>query len=96
MSPKCGASAVMVLGLIAAVAYGSSCDSAPCGALLPIESGAYVISEFAYGKLDSDDEWLRQALPGAQLTIDRDNDISIIRYTRDGTTYEVRHTLRWP
>ncbi|KIG11639.1 hypothetical protein DB30_03024 [Enhygromyxa salina] len=59
-----------------------------CGPVEPVESGEYMIVN-QYGQLNPDFE----DLVGAQLIIDRDTETSIIRYTRDGTTYEVRHSL---
>ncbi|PRQ07594.1 hypothetical protein ENSA7_25840 [Enhygromyxa salina] len=59
--------------------------------LEPLESGEYMIQNL-YGRLRPgyDD------LVGAQLIVDRDAETSIIRYTRDGTTFEVRHKLDAP
>ncbi|KIG13018.1 hypothetical protein DB30_00792 [Enhygromyxa salina] len=65
-----------------------------CGdsnSLEPVESGEYVLIE-PFGPLRPGYE----DLVGAQLIIDRDANTSIIRYTREGTTYEVRHTLDGP
>ncbi|WP_052559076.1 hypothetical protein [Enhygromyxa salina] len=59
--------------------------------LEPLESAEYVIIN-RRGPLRPGYE----DLVGAQLIIDRDAETSIIRYTRDGTTYEVRHALDAP
>ena len=59
-----------------------------CGELEPVKSGEYVILNL-YGQLNPE----FADLVGAQLTIDRDAETSTIRYTRYGTTYEVRHSL---
>ncbi|KIG12186.1 hypothetical protein DB30_01822 [Enhygromyxa salina] len=56
-----------------------------------MESGEYKILNL-YGQLSPDYE----DLVGAKLIIDRDTETSTIRYTRDGTTYEVRHALDAP
>ncbi|WP_052556194.1 hypothetical protein [Enhygromyxa salina] len=59
-----------------------------CGELEPVKSGEYMILNL-YGQLNPD----FADLVGAQLIVDRDTETSVIRYTRDGTTYEVRHSL---
>ena len=66
----------------------SSCIIYDCGELEPVESGEYSLA-MLYSKLNPDYE----DLVGAQLIINRDTETSTIRYTRDGTTYEVRHSL---
>lgn len=50
-----------------------------------IESGQYVLADSGLGVLD----WL----DGAQMSIDRAAKTATIRYTRDGTTYDVEFTL---
>ncbi|WP_146662346.1 hypothetical protein [Enhygromyxa salina] len=70
----------------------ASCiDFSGCGERPLVESGEYKILNL-YGQLSPDYE----DLVGAKLIIDRDTETSTIRYTRDGTTYEVRHALDAP
>lgn len=73
--------------LVVGVAQTASCRFG-CGELEPVESGEYTILNQS-GQLDPEFE----DLVGAQLLIDRDTETSTIRYTRDGTTYEVQHSL---
>jgi hypothetical protein len=54
-----------------------------------MESGDYRIIAPADGRLAPEDEWLL----GGELHVDRDADLAILRYSRDGTTYEVEFTL---
>ncbi|WP_146157148.1 hypothetical protein [Enhygromyxa salina] len=69
---------------------GQVASCGPCGPDFDlVESGEYEIVGGLYGKLSPEYE----DLVGARLLVDRDTEISTIRYTRDGTTYEVRHSL---
>ncbi|WP_205633191.1 hypothetical protein [Enhygromyxa salina] len=53
------------------------------------ESGEYEMIRGLYGEFSPEYE----DLVGAQLIIDPGAETSKIRYTRDGTTYEVRRSL---
>ncbi|PRQ05002.1 hypothetical protein [Enhygromyxa salina] len=77
------------LVLLAGAAQVASCITYDCGTLDLVESGVYRLHDTIYDRLDPQ----YTDLLGAQLTIDRDTETSTIRYTRDGTTYEVRHSL---
>jgi hypothetical protein len=55
--------------------------------LTPVEGGDFVVARRTYGPDES--HWL----VGAQLTIDLDTETAMLRYTRDGTTYEVHYLL---
>ena len=77
----------VALVLVAGATQNSSCYR--CGDLEDlVESGEYIIQNL-YGQPNPDYE----DLVGAQLIVDRDTETSTIRYTRDGSTYEVRHSL---
>ena len=53
----------------------------------PVASGSYVVDHMWAGAPGWD--WLT----GANVEIDREERLMTIRYTREGTTYEVRYTL---
>ena len=53
----------------------------------PVNSGSYVVDHMWSGPPGRD--WLI----GADVEIDREERLMTIRYTREGTTYEVRYTL---
>jgi hypothetical protein len=55
----------------------------------PVESGDYTVTKWVFGP-----EAQQWAL-GAQLTIDREEGFAILRYTRDGTEYEVHYMLEF-
>lgn len=76
----------MTLGLLAITVPGCirTCDEPDL-----FESGDYVIVEPAYQQVIPGDEWFL----GGQLHVDRQAQVATIRYTRDGTTYEVHFTL---
>lgn len=59
----------------------------------PFESGEYVIVGLASGDPRPEDQWLVDTVTGAQLRVDREAGEARIRYTKDGTTYEVHYTL---
>ena len=59
----------------------------------PFQSGDYVIVGLAHGNPRPEDQWLVDTVSGAQLTVDREAGEATIRYTKDGTTYEVHYTL---
>jgi hypothetical protein len=79
---------LMVLGAMIAMAPALGCDC-NCDPPDPMESGDYVIVPRASGHVHPGDEWL----VGGQLHVDREAEVATIRYTREGTTYEVRYTL---
>jgi hypothetical protein len=74
---------------IAAGSLTGGCWS-PCPEPELFESGVYEIGGLISGPAD---QWLVATIIGAQLTVDRDASEATIRYTRDGTTYEVHYTL---
>ena len=59
----------------------------------PFESGNYVIVGLAKGNPRPEDQWLVDTVSGAQLAVNREAGEATIRYTKDGTTYEVHYTL---
>jgi hypothetical protein len=71
-----------VASTLGCIAFG--CDDVD---LTPIEAGEFTVTQRAYGP--DEQQWMI----GAQLTIDREAEVAILRYTRDGTTYEVHYTL---
>lgn len=84
------ASALVVA--LAAMSQTAGCWPA-CPEPEPFESGNYVIVGLANGHPRPEDQWLLDTVVGAQLTVDREAGEATIRYTKDGTTYEVRYTL---
>lgn len=58
-------------------------------ALEVMESGDYMIVPRSSGNVAPGYEWL----VGTALHVDREAGLATIRYTRDGTTHEVRYTL---
>lgn len=78
---------VLAAALAIGPAMGCYCN---CDTLLPpVESGDYVIVPRGPGKVHAGDEWLA----GGEIHVDRETEVATIRYTREGTTYEVRYTL---
>jgi hypothetical protein len=77
---------------LAAVSQTAGCWPA-CPEPEPFESGDYVIVGLAKGNPRPEDQWLVDTVTGAQLTVDREASEATIRYTKDGTTYEVHYTL---
>lgn len=77
---------LMVFGLASSLACHLYYD---CGDedITPVESGDYTVANRAFGP--DEQEWLI----GAQLTIDRDMGIVILRYTRDDTMYEAHYAV---
>ena len=64
-----------------------------CEEPLPIESGTYVVTGKHYGQLQPGDEWVRDAIVGAQLVVDAEAGTAVIIYEVDGATVEVRFRL---
>lgn len=77
----------LALMLVVGVAQIVSCGMYRCDDPEPIDAGEFTLV------LDSSLNPDYADLVGAQLVIDRDTETSTIRYTRDGTTYEVQHSL---
>ncbi|KIG17820.1 hypothetical protein DB30_02853 [Enhygromyxa salina] len=80
---------VLMMGAAHVAGCIERCDDSD--SLEPLESGEYMIVNRRGPLMEGYED-----LVGAQLIIDRDAETSIIRYTRDGTTYEVRHALDAP
>lgn len=78
----------IALGAIVVMGPVSGCDC-NCDTPDPAESGDYVIVPRGSGNVQPGDEWVI----GGELHVDRDANFATIRYTREGTTYEVRYTL---
>ncbi|MFO7562182.1 MAG: hypothetical protein R6X02_06035 [Enhygromyxa sp.] len=57
---------------------------------MPVESGEYRIGDAR--EVAAGETWLADSLVDGRLVIDREKGIATLRYTRDGTTYEVRFT----
>jgi hypothetical protein len=76
----------ITLGWLVITATGCDCN---CDEPASFESGDYLIVEPAYRQLFPGDEWF----VGGGLHVDREAQVATIRYTREGTTYEVRYTL---
>jgi hypothetical protein len=55
--------------------------------LEPVEGGDFVVARHTYGP--DEPHWLI----GARVTIDLDTQSAMLRYTREGTTYEVHYVL---
>lgn len=85
LTPWLGLALMLVMG----VAQVASCGRYRCNErdIVLVESGEHIL--ILDGQVHPD----YADLVGAQLIIDRDTETSTIRYTRDGTTYEVRHSL---
>ena len=80
-----------VLVALAAVSQTAGCWPG-CPEKEPFESGDYVV--LPLNDLPRpEDQWLVDRVTGALLSVDREADEATIRYTRDGTTYEVHYTL---
>ncbi len=79
----------LVVGL-AALSQAGACWG-DCPELEPFESGDYVIQPLTHPR--PQDQWLVDTVTGALLSVDREAGEATIRYTRDGTTYEVHYTL---
>lgn len=75
---------VLVMALVSSICdLGcAGCEDAEDDLVL---SGEYVLADSGLGVLT----WL----DGAQMTIDREAETATIRYTREGTTYDVEFTL---
>jgi hypothetical protein len=78
----------LALGALATTAPALGCDC-NCDTPDPFESGDYVIISPSSGNVNPGDEWVI----GSELQVDRDANVATIRYTREGTTYEVRYRL---
>jgi hypothetical protein len=72
-------------------AGGCGCD--PCPEPERFESSNYEIVGLAYQHPEPESQWLLDTVIGAQLTVDRETGEATIRYTKDGTTYEVQYTI---
>lgn len=57
-------------------------------------TGKYVVTGYHFGELLPGDEWVRDAMIGAQVTIDKAARTAVIRYQVDGATYEVEFRLK--
>jgi hypothetical protein len=81
--------AMMAIGQVLGC-WGWGCDDLPFDL---VESGDYVIVPPKPIHVEPGDEWLSESLNGSDVHIDREAKFATIRYTRLGTTYEVRYTL---
>lgn len=87
--PRSIARMAVTLGAIVALGPGLGCDC-NCDAPYPMESGDYVIASPTYDNIHAGDE----GFLGGELHVDREAHLATLRYTREGTTYEVRYTLQ--
>jgi len=90
--------AAIVLGLTAMVqSLGCACNYCDEVEVAPLGSGQYTVAEVMYREPGSD--WIgteAEALIGGEFEVDADTNIATLRYTREGTTYEVRFTIEQP
>lgn len=77
--------AMLVVGQV--LSCEGNCEPGP-----PMESGDYVILPPSSGHVYPGDEWVI----GGEVHVDREAEVATIRYTSEGTTYEVRYTLVTP
>jgi len=81
-----------LLAGLAALSHTTACGGS-CPEQEPFHRGEYTIAE----TIDEHADPLQQAIvdraTGAQLTLDRDANVATIRYTHDGTTYDVHFAL---
>jgi hypothetical protein len=80
-----------IVGLVLLSQTGA-CVCTPCPDQEPFESGRYEVVGLN-GRTEPESQWLIDTVIGAQLTVDRETGEATIRYTKDGTTYEVQYTI---
>src|SRR5690606_27497183 len=84
----------VMLGLVSVVqTLGCECN---CDGLeaIPLEAGQYEVTRIMYD--NSDSAWMGhdpEELIGGEFEIEPEAEFATLRYTRDGTTYEVRFVI---
>src|SRR5690606_6523830 len=78
---------------LAALSQTGGCDCAPCPEPEPFKSGNYEIVGLAFGHPEPESQWLLDTVIGAAVIVDRGAREVTIRYTKEGSTYEVHYTI---